>query len=76
LEIHKQIVRATYYKPSRAEKKTIGGIQHRLKKMPKTRALMGINSITLSDKLKELEKYGLIQREALAETPPTVEYSL
>lgn len=37
---------------------------------------MGINSIPLSDRLKELEKYGLIQREALAETPPRVEYPL
>ncbi|MCK4313953.1 winged helix-turn-helix transcriptional regulator [Candidatus Bathyarchaeota archaeon] len=37
---------------------------------------MDINSITLSDRLKELEKYSLIQREALAETLPRVEYSL
>jgi DNA-binding HxlR family transcriptional regulator len=44
--------------------------------MPKTRALIGINSIPLSDRLKELEKYGLIQRETLAETLPRVEYSL
>jgi len=33
---------------------------------------MGINSIPLSDRLKELEKYGLIQRETLAETLPRI----
>lgn len=38
--------------------------------------LTGINSKTLSDRLKELEKYGLIKREAYAEIPPRVEYSL
>ena len=39
-------------------------------------SLTGINSKTLSDRLKELEKYGLINREAFAEIPPRVEYSL
>jgi len=39
-------------------------------------SLTGINSKTLSDRLKELEKYGLIKREAYAEIPPRVEYSL
>jgi len=39
-------------------------------------SLTGINSKTLSDRLKELEKYGLIKREAFAEIPPRVEYSL
>jgi DNA-binding HxlR family transcriptional regulator len=38
--------------------------------------LKGINSKTLSDRLKELEEYGLIKREAYAEIPPRVEYSL
>lgn len=38
--------------------------------------LTGINSKTLSDRLKELENYSLIKREAFAEIPPRVEYSL
>ncbi|TET64542.1 transcriptional regulator [Candidatus Bathyarchaeota archaeon] len=38
--------------------------------------LKGINSKTLSDRLKELEEYGLIKREAYAEIPPRVEYTL
>ncbi len=38
--------------------------------------LKGINSKTLSDRLKELQAYGLIKREAYAEIPPRVEYSL
>jgi len=53
--------------------KKIGGIPYCLKKCQKTRAFMGINSITLSYRLKELEKHCLIQREALAETPPKVD---
>jgi len=40
------------------------------------RQLKGINSKTLSDRLKELEKYGLIERKAYMEIPPRVEYSL
>lgn len=39
-------------------------------------SLTGINSKTLSDRLKELEKHGLIKRVAFAEIPPRVEYSL
>jgi len=35
-----------------------------------------ISSKTLADRLKELEKAGLIKREVFAEIPPRVEYSL
>ena len=35
-----------------------------------------ISPKTLSDRLKELEKAGLIKREVFAEIPPRVEYSL
>ncbi|TQD23597.1 helix-turn-helix domain-containing protein [Methanolobus vulcani] len=35
-----------------------------------------ISPKTLADRLKELEKFGLIEREAFAEIPPRVEYSL
>ncbi len=35
-----------------------------------------ISPKTLSDRLKELEKAGLIIRESFAEIPPRVEYSL
>ena len=35
-----------------------------------------ISPKTLADRLKELEKSGLIKREAFAEIPPRVEYSL
>ena len=38
--------------------------------------LEGINSKVLSDRLKELGEAGLIKREAYAEIPPRVEYSL
>jgi DNA-binding HxlR family transcriptional regulator len=38
--------------------------------------LPGINSKTLSDRLKELEAFKLIERRAYAEIPPRVEYSL
>lgn len=38
--------------------------------------LGGISPKTLADRLKELEKAGLIKREVFAEIPPRVEYSL
>ena len=38
--------------------------------------LDGINPKTLSDRLKELERSGLVVREVFAEVPPRVEYSL
>ncbi|MHA1949095.1 MAG: winged helix-turn-helix transcriptional regulator [Candidatus Thorarchaeota archaeon] len=36
----------------------------------------GISPTVLADRLKELEKEGIINREAFAEIPPRVEYSL
>ncbi len=38
--------------------------------------LNGISPKTLSDRLKELGKAGLIKREVFPEIPPKVEYSL
>ena len=38
--------------------------------------LSGISPKTLSDTLKDLQAEGLIKREAFAEIPPRVEYSL
>ena len=38
--------------------------------------LHGISPKTLSDRLKELQAEGLIEREFFAEIPPRVEYSL
>jgi len=38
--------------------------------------LHGISPKTLSDRLKELQAEGLIERESFAEIPPRVEYSL
>ena len=38
--------------------------------------LQGISAKTLADILKQLEISGLIKREAFAEIPPRVEYSL
>jgi Predicted transcriptional regulators len=38
--------------------------------------LGNISPKTLADRLKELEDFGLIMREAFAEIPPRVEYSL
>ncbi len=54
---------------------TIGNSQKiRYSEIRKT--LGAINSKTLTDRLKELEEAGLIKREAHAEIPPRVEYSL
>jgi DNA-binding HxlR family transcriptional regulator len=38
--------------------------------------LKGISPKTLADRLKEQEEFGLINREAFAEIPPRVEYTL
>ena len=39
-------------------------------------ALPGISTKTLTIRLRELEKYGIIERTVYAEIPPHVEYSL
>ncbi len=39
-------------------------------------ALSGISPKTLTDRLRDLEKSGMIRREVFAEIPPRVEYSL
>ena len=39
-------------------------------------ALKGVSSKTLATRLKELEKYGILDRRAFNEIPPRVEYRL
>lgn len=38
--------------------------------------LPGLTSKVLTDRLRKLESFGLIQRQAFAEVPPRVEYTL
>jgi DNA-binding HxlR family transcriptional regulator len=40
------------------------------------RSLLGISPKTLSERLKSLEKAGIVTRKSFAEVPPRVEYSL
>ncbi|GJM18315.1 MAG: HxlR family transcriptional regulator [Phycisphaeraceae bacterium] len=39
------------------------------------RALPGLTSKVLNDRLRKLERFGLVTREAFAEVPPRVEYT-
>ncbi|MBI4392623.1 MAG: helix-turn-helix transcriptional regulator [Euryarchaeota archaeon] len=39
-------------------------------------ALPGISPRTLTDRLRELEEQGIVERQAYPEIPPRVEYSL
>lgn len=39
-------------------------------------ALPGLSDKVLSERLRKLERYGVLEREAFAEIPPRVEYSL
>jgi len=52
------------------------GIYERLRFNRLMEELHSISSKTLSDRLKELQAEGLIEREFFAEIPPRVEYSL
>jgi DNA-binding HxlR family transcriptional regulator len=54
---------------------TIGN-HHKLRYNELRKKLGEISPKTLADRLKELEGEGLIKREAFAEIPPRVEYSL
>ena len=54
---------------------TIGN-QRKIRFNELMKELAGISPKTLADRLKEQEKAGLIKREAFAEIPPRVEYSL
>lgn len=38
--------------------------------------IIGVSPKTLADRLKELNEAGLVKRDAFAEIPPRVEYSL
>ena len=40
------------------------------------KSLMGISAKTLSERLRSLEQEGILSRQAYAEIPPRVEYSL
>lgn len=40
------------------------------------RRIQGISATSLSERLTELEKIGIIQRRVIPESPPRVEYSL
>ncbi len=46
------------------------GNNHKIRYNKILEGLNGINSKTLSDRLKELEEYGIIKRKAYAEIPP------
>lgn len=52
------------------------GNHERLRYSEIMKELNGISPKTLSDRLKELEKEGLVNREFFSEIPPRVEYSL
>lgn len=55
---------------------TLVGNQRRLRYSEIQSMCSGISPTVLADRLKELEEEGIIRREAFAEIPPRVEYSL
>jgi len=40
------------------------------------RSLVGISPKTLTDRLRDLERHGIVERRMYAEIPPRVEYTL
>lgn len=50
--------------------------EHSPRRFTMFRQELSINPVTLSQRLGELEKAGVLQREEFRETPPRVEYAL
>ena len=54
----------------------VGGISRTVRYKQFRGTIKGISSKTLASRLKELEKLGILQRQAYNEIPPRVEYRL